>query len=187
MQKKNITHIYKKESALTDDEKEYFIKKRIDELSDWWGFHIPYETLVETVKKWSADASPNNICLYVPDPEGFAREMYDDQKAMIENVKKYGFKSNFLTTFPCFSINTVTYNDEKYFEIDDGIVFTVNEYTNVKFDRKTDLLEWLKTTDKLFGYYDNEEFIEGYTDELVTRINDFFDIHGDGNLYVQIA
>lgn len=79
---------------------------------------------------------------------------------------------------------------ELYLNVHFNYPFRVYGYPEDSFTNKDKLLKWLYKKDPHFyGYYDEVtyEFVEGYTDKLIERINKYFEDNGEDNLYIEFG
>lgn len=175
------TWIYKKVSALTDEEKENFLTNYRENYNSWWGFELTKEELMRKIAKWEIN--------YL---KGKTIEQYAD-----DLIEKYSFRRDEANNSTFDNIvakygDNLTYirrkNRELYMFIKFDFPFRVFGYPEDKFTNVDELINWLKVTDNQIGYYDEDsEFIEGFSEELENRIRDFFKKHGENSLMVDFG
>lgn len=172
------TWIYKKVSALTDEEKENFLTNYRENYNSWWGFKSTKEELMQNVSNWGKE--------YL---EGKTVKQY------VENmIEKYSFKrdeannstfDHIVTKYGENLSHIRRWNGELYMFIKFDFPFRVFGYPEDTFTNVDELVNWLKVTDNTIGYYDEDgKFVEGFSEELENRIKEFFKECGENDLMV---
>ena len=185
--------VYKKISALTDEEKNDILQFHLNDISRWWGFKLSLNEVIDEVKSWieQDEKYGTEEPLFPPNMnvEKYAKDMIEKYTEILEDLNKNGFESDYILSNKYrFNIDLKKYRGEKYYKITVDSPFRVFGYPGNNFTNKKRLLNWLKKQPPhMIGFYKQDEdndwhFIEGYTDELEERITDFFEKHGERNL-----
>lgn len=172
------TWVYKKAKSLTDEEKKVFTDRAVKEASNWWGFKHTKEEIVDIVRGWYK----NQPGLYVGSgtPEEYATDMI---KEFTERLDNLGDFDQWLKSHEDDYPTCTKYKGELYVNINVDYPFRFCSYSDICISSKQELLEFLQKQDpSMIGYTDWNDFIEGFTDELIKRIDDYFTLHGEDNL-----
>lgn len=181
------TWVYKKVSALTDAEKTECVNKYLKDARNWWGFKCTLEDITERVKKWyKRQPEVFNEKIHGT-PEQYAKNLLAEYTKKLNDIQIGGFNA-IIQRYKDFYASFIKYNGEIYYNIGVDTVFRSYQYTNINFTDSEKLIDWLKqqNSDKI-GYYNNNNFIKGYSNILETRIIDFFNVHGTNNICIQIG
>lgn len=182
------TWTYKKISALSESEKQDIVDKKIKDLSSWWGFNVSTDKVVERVRYWFENDKQGLWTNETKTPEQYALSMLQEYKSKLKAYQGKGFDAvvEYVEEYHS-EIYVDRETKEKYWNIGFDDPFRMFGYPDVNFKNKDELLEYLKNTDNMIGYYDEKKeynFVEGYTEGLVKRIDEYFEKHGEDNLYL---
>ena len=183
--------VYKKISSLTDEEKNDILQYNLNDISNWWGFKLSLNEVIDEVKDWIEQdekyGTEHPLFFFYLNVEKYAKDMVEKYSKILKDLQEKGFEADYIINNR-FNSSLMKYKGEKYYNISVDSPFRVYGYPENKFTNKKRLLNWLKKQPShMIGYYmqdkDNDwHFIEGYTNELERQINDFFEKHGEGNL-----
>lgn len=172
------TWIYKKVSALTDEEKEKFLTNYREECNSWWGFKFTKEGLMKNVAKWGREYLKGKTIEQCVDDliEEYSFKRDEANNSTFDNiVTKYGENLSHMRRE----------NGELYMIIKFDSPFRVFDYPEDRFTNVDELINWLKVTDNKIGYYDeDDQFVEGFSETLENRIREFFKRYGENSLMV---
>jgi len=178
---------YKKISALSEEYKNELVQDKIKEEENIWFFTASEEEVIKRTNE-----------IY----KGYANEGYEKfskgytEKDYLRDYKKYknqiarlaseGF--DYLIKLEKDSAKIHKGKGEIYWNITFDKPFRVYGYPENTFYSREKLLKWLKSTKNIIGYYDeNNRWQEGYSEELINSINDFYKEHGEDNLYFEFG
>jgi len=137
------------------------------------------EKITKTINKWR---------VFVTNPDKLKEEYSKLMKEKSDAITllEHGGEEAFKFAISKLSYpDLVVYKKEKYLHINFDYPFRVyTGYSDKKVVEEDKLLDYLKNGGERVGYYDDttRKFIEGYTNELVNRIKEFFIKHGKDNL-----
>lgn len=181
------TWVYKKVSALTEKEKNDIKKEALDEVKEWWGFKVSEKAFEREIFKWFKEDPKLFDKKKLGEPKEYAKRVKKKYQDDLNKLEKGEFKETLEYRRKMSGCEVRKYNNEDYYAIDFDNPFRLYGYPEDTFTRKEELLEYLKNYNPLsVGYYDKDDdykFKEGYTEELVKRIEDYFKLHGEDNLY----
>lgn len=189
------TWTYKKVTALSEEEKQYFVGKEISELKDWWGFSIPIDEVVEEVTEWFNNDPQKLFAKEKRTSKKYALDMVQKYKDKLKDYQENGFEA-FIRDYSSKPTAILkSYNGELYINIGFDDPCRVYGYPEEKFTDVDEFINWLKVTDNTIGYYqsdydgfeNNVEFIEGFTEGLEKEIKDYFKLHGEDNLLIEFG
>lgn len=181
------TWAYKKISALTKEEKEKIIDAFIEKTTNWWGFKETSESLTETFEELFKK-DPYRYNSLGMTPAEYAEDIFKKFTERLKIAKSRDFEK-ILKYFQDDIVEIIEVENELYKEIDCDYPFRLSWYTKETFQDKESLLEFLKLHEEEVSYWDEDKLkpIFGYTSELVKRIDDYFKLHGEDNLYFEFG
>lgn len=173
---------YKKVSALSEEYKNNLVEEELKKYKYYWIYNVSKE---QYLKEYNEMLSENEYSSSMDEKkyEEYLKTLDDEQK----ELRTRGF-DKLLELKMKNSVEVLRIRGEYYWNITFDYPFRVCGYPENEFRSKSRLLKWLKKYSEdspgLIGYYDdNSDFVEGYTPELVERIEKFYKEHGEHNLF----
>lgn len=179
---------YKTVESLTDEEKQYFVNKELDELKNWWGFKVSNEKVIKTVTKWFNSDKEGWYKDVTETPKEYALNMIQEFTAKLNDVQEKGFDAIIANKDTSITPLFKEYNNKLYININFDYPCRVYGYPEEEFTDVNEFIEWMKITKHAVGYYeDNGEFISGFTEGLEKNIRSYFKKHGESNLLIKFG
>lgn len=183
------TWVYKKVKALTEEEKYVLVDKEIKSLQMWWGFKHSTDKVIREVEEWFANDEQGLFVEETRSPVQYALDMIKKYYDKLNDYQENGFDAFIRHKQKDVGATLIKYNNELYVNIGFDTPCRVYGYPEDKFTDIDELIDWLKNTDNIIGYYVNNscEFIEGFTDELENEVRNYFKKHGEENLLIEFG
>lgn len=186
------TWTYKKVSALSEEKKQDIAQKAIEEAANWWGFKATLAELTEEVAEWMKE---HPEIFDEEEPSAYAENMVQQFKDQLADLQEHGFEA--VVKYDRDTSNFAEHNGELYYLIGFDVPVRVRpqaggEYPEETFTDRDEFLEFLRTTDCNIwyhdivaeGYVDHVYYHNGYSDEVIRVVKEYFAKHGEDNLYI---
>jgi len=176
------TWVYIKLSALSEEQKQTIVQQKTQELENSFVINSSVDDIVQELEQLEPEDA--QMILDGKTPQQYAEDAKKEITYRWNDLKNKGFNSKEIQNQK-YNMNIRKFNGEKYYYLAFDTPFRIFGYPTEEFTDKEQLLNWLQKTHYRYGYYNgNYEFVEGYTEELVKRINDFFEKYDKNNEHV---